>query len=42
MLLYTSCIVWTSIDRIQNSYIKELVVTNSIVLPEEKKTEKIV
>lgn len=31
-----------AIDRIQNSSIKELVVTNSITLPEEKKTEKIV
>ncbi|QED45883.1 ribose-phosphate diphosphokinase [Cytobacillus dafuensis] len=31
-----------AIDRIQNSSIKELVVTNSIALPEEKKIEKIV
>ncbi|MBS4193426.1 ribose-phosphate diphosphokinase [Bacillus sp. FJAT-49705] len=31
-----------AIDRIQNSSIKELVVTNSIALPEEKKVDKIV
>ncbi|MCL6585050.1 MAG: ribose-phosphate diphosphokinase [Anoxybacillus sp.] len=31
-----------AIERIQNSKIKELVVTNSIALPEEKKIEKIV
>ncbi|WP_170005975.1 ribose-phosphate diphosphokinase [Bacillus fonticola] len=31
-----------AIERIENSKIKELVVTNSIVLPEEKKTEKVV
>jgi ribose-phosphate pyrophosphokinase len=31
-----------AIDRIQNSKIKELVVTNSIELGEEKKTEKII
>ncbi|WP_139788050.1 ribose-phosphate diphosphokinase [Anoxybacillus sp. UARK-01] len=31
-----------AIERIQNSKIKELVVTNSIVLPEEKKIDKIV
>ncbi|MCM2535580.1 ribose-phosphate diphosphokinase [Neobacillus pocheonensis] len=31
-----------AIDRIQNSKIKELVVTNSIFLPEEKKTDKII
>ena len=31
-----------AIERIQNSSIKELVVTNSIALPEEKKTGKIV
>ncbi|MEH7180053.1 ribose-phosphate diphosphokinase [Neobacillus vireti] len=31
-----------AIDRIQNSNIKELVVTNSISLPEEKKTDKII
>ncbi|MBE3568561.1 MAG: ribose-phosphate diphosphokinase [Bacillales bacterium] len=31
-----------AIDRIQNSNIRELVVTNSIALPEEKKIEKIV
>lgn len=31
-----------AIDRIQNSKIKELVVTNSIALPDEKKTEKII
>jgi ribose-phosphate pyrophosphokinase len=31
-----------AIDRIQNSKIKELVVTNSIELSEEKKTEKII
>jgi ribose-phosphate pyrophosphokinase len=31
-----------AIERIQNSKIKELVVTNSISLPEEKKIEKIV
>lgn len=30
-----------AIDRIQNSKIKELVVTNSIALPEEKKIDKI-
>ncbi|MFB9758754.1 MULTISPECIES: ribose-phosphate diphosphokinase [Bacillaceae] len=30
-----------AIERIQNSKIKELVVTNSILLPEEKKIEKI-
>src|SRR5690606_8213515 len=30
-----------AIERIQNSNIKELVVTNSIVLPEEKKIDKI-
>ncbi|ANS45552.1 ribose-phosphate pyrophosphokinase [Bacillus thuringiensis] len=30
-----------AIERIQNSNIKELVVTNSIVLPEEKKIEKV-
>ncbi|KUP04220.1 ribose-phosphate pyrophosphokinase [Bacillus coahuilensis m2-6] len=31
-----------AIDRIHNSQIKELVVTNSIALPEEKKIEKLV
>ena len=31
-----------AIDRIQNSKIKELVITNSIALPEEKQTDKIV
>ncbi|WP_019244509.1 MULTISPECIES: ribose-phosphate diphosphokinase [Bacillus] len=31
-----------AIERIENSKIKELVVTNSIELPEEKKTEKVV
>jgi ribose-phosphate pyrophosphokinase len=31
-----------AIERIQNSKIKELVVTNSIQLPEEKKTDKII
>jgi len=31
-----------AIERIENSTIKELVVTNSITLPEEKKTDKIV
>jgi ribose-phosphate pyrophosphokinase len=31
-----------AIERIQNSKIKELVVTNSIALPEEKKTDKII
>ncbi|MBU8881415.1 ribose-phosphate diphosphokinase [Bacillus sp. FJAT-29790] len=31
-----------AIERIQNSKIKELVVTNSIALPEEKKADKIV
>ncbi|EHL79693.1 ribose-phosphate diphosphokinase [Bacillus smithii] len=31
-----------AIDRIQNSNIRELVVTNSIALPEEKKIDKIV
>ncbi|MEH7251231.1 ribose-phosphate diphosphokinase [Neobacillus niacini] len=31
-----------AIDRIQNSNIKELVITNSIALPEEKKSDKIV
>lgn len=31
-----------AIDRIQNSKIKELVVTNSITLPEEKKIDKII
>lgn len=31
-----------AIERIQNSKIKELVVTNTIVIPEEKKTNKIV
>jgi ribose-phosphate pyrophosphokinase len=31
-----------AIERIQNSQIKELVVTNSIALPEEKKIDKIV
>jgi ribose-phosphate pyrophosphokinase len=31
-----------AIERIQNSKIKELVITNSIVLPEEKKTDKII
>jgi ribose-phosphate pyrophosphokinase len=31
-----------AIDRIQNSKIKELVITNSISLPEEKKTDKII
>lgn len=31
----------TAIERIQNSNIKELVVTNSIVLPEEKKIDKV-
>jgi len=31
-----------AIERINNSVIKELVVTNSIALPEEKKSEKIV
>jgi ribose-phosphate pyrophosphokinase len=30
-----------AMDRIQNSSIKELVVTNTIVLPEEKKIEKV-
>ena len=31
-----------AIDRIQNAKIKELVITNSIALPEEKKTDKII
>jgi ribose-phosphate pyrophosphokinase len=31
-----------AIDRIENSKIKELVITNSIALPEEKKTDKII
>jgi len=31
-----------AIERIQNSKIKELVVTNSIALPEEKKIEKLI
>ncbi|PIC04294.1 ribose-phosphate pyrophosphokinase [Anoxybacillus flavithermus] len=31
-----------AIERIQNSKIKELVVTNTIAIPEEKKTDKIV
>lgn len=31
-----------AIDRIQNSKIKELVITNSIALPEEKKIDKII
>jgi ribose-phosphate pyrophosphokinase len=31
-----------AMDRIQNSKIKELVITNSIVMPEEKKTDKII
>ncbi|TRY25146.1 ribose-phosphate diphosphokinase, partial [Geobacillus sp. LEMMJ02] len=31
-----------AIERIQNSKIKELVVTNTIAIPEEKKTNKIV
>jgi ribose-phosphate pyrophosphokinase len=31
-----------AIERIQNSKIKELVITNSIALPEEKKTNKII
>ncbi|NWQ44539.1 ribose-phosphate diphosphokinase [Bacillus sp. EB106-08-02-XG196] len=31
-----------AIERIQNSKIKELVITNSIALPEEKKTDKII
>jgi ribose-phosphate pyrophosphokinase len=31
-----------AIDRIQNSKIKELVITNSIALPEEKKSDKII
>ena len=30
-----------AIERIQNSKIKELVITNSIALPEEKKIDKI-
>ena len=31
-----------AIERIQNSKINELVITNSIALPEEKKSDKIV
>ncbi|MDQ0999949.1 ribose-phosphate pyrophosphokinase [Neobacillus niacini] len=31
-----------AMERIQNSKIKELVITNSIVMPEEKKTDKII
>ncbi len=31
-----------AMDRIQNSKIKELVITNSIAIPEEKKTDKII
>jgi ribose-phosphate pyrophosphokinase len=31
-----------AMDRIQNSKIKELVITNSIAMPEEKKTDKII
>jgi ribose-phosphate pyrophosphokinase len=31
-----------AMDRIQNSKIKELVITNSISMPEEKKTDKII
>ncbi|EIT84186.1 ribose-phosphate pyrophosphokinase [Fictibacillus macauensis ZFHKF-1] len=30
-----------AMERIQNSHIKELVVTNTIVLPEEKRTDKV-
>ncbi|MCM3768417.1 ribose-phosphate diphosphokinase [Neobacillus niacini] len=44
--VYASCthpvLSGPAIERIQNSKIKELVVTNSISLPEEKKIEKIV
>jgi ribose-phosphate pyrophosphokinase len=44
--VYASCthpvLSGPAIERIQNSKIKELVVTNSILLPEEKKIEKIV
>ena len=43
--VYASCthpvLSGPAIERIQNSKIKELVVTNSIALPEEKKIEKI-
>jgi ribose-phosphate pyrophosphokinase len=31
-----------AMDRIQNSKIKELVITNSIAMPEEKKTDKLI
>ncbi|MEK4027396.1 MULTISPECIES: ribose-phosphate diphosphokinase [Bacillaceae] len=44
--VYASCthpvLSGPAIERIQNSNIKELVITNSIALPEEKKTDKIV
>jgi ribose-phosphate pyrophosphokinase len=44
--VYASCthpvLSGPAIERIQNSKIKELVVTNSISLPEEKKIEKII
>ena len=40
-MLYTSCTIRTAIERIEESVIKELVVTNSIQLPEEKKIDKI-
>ncbi len=44
--VYASCthpvLSGPAIERIQNSAIKELVVTNSILLPEEKKIDKIV
>ncbi|MBP3039322.1 ribose-phosphate diphosphokinase [Bacillaceae bacterium Marseille-Q3522] len=43
--VYASCthpvLSGPAIERIQNSHIKELVVTNSILLPEEKKIDKI-
>ncbi|MCM3570805.1 ribose-phosphate diphosphokinase [Neobacillus mesonae] len=43
--VYASCthpvLSGPAIERIQNSKIKELIVTNSIALPEEKKIEKI-
>ena len=41
LVVHTQYLSGPAIERIQNSTIKELVVTNSIALPEEKKIDKV-
>ena len=41
LVVHTQYLSGPAIERIQNSTIKELVVTNSIALPEDKKIDKV-